>query len=339
MAAAEETRLWVQVMEAGFGATLEAHGFRRVSPRLYRLEGDGITWEQFTYRGPKGFLNTIREGNGAVVAGLDEIFRRAYGDRPQDYRLLPIRNNFCGRPYHSWGTIGYDYQFMDTLADEERQREVDALRRRFDEARPWTRRERFLRFFGHERRPARDLMKITPHYRRHDYAYDVDYWIVGDTELFRDIDSEPYVPSPSDLKELADLLSFFWTEVTWRFGMGKRLSIYDYAVEIYSRPPDEAGYFEEDSALFNHLAGRHDLARAHVLHAIECSRMTPAQARAHLEDDSPEFLERRPSDYGTPEWDMDPEERADLRCKRWLEHRRKAAVEARRLAAAIGLKV
>ena len=51
--AAEETRFWVQVMEAGFGATLEAHGFRRVSPRLYRLEGDGIVWEQFTYRGFK----------------------------------------------------------------------------------------------------------------------------------------------------------------------------------------------------------------------------------------------------------------------------------------------
>ena len=338
MAAAEKS-LWVQVMEAGFGATLEAHGFRKVSPRLYRLEGDGITWEQFTFRGPKGFLNTIREGNGAVVAGLDEIFRRAYGDRPQDYRLLPIRNNFCGRPYHSWGTIGYDYQFMDTLADEERQREVDALRRRFDEARPWTRRERFLRFFGHERRPARDLVKITPHYRRHDYAYDVDYWIVGDTELFRDIDSEPYVPSPSDLKELADLLSFYWTEITWTFGIGKRLSIYDYAVERYSRPPHASGYFDEDSALFNHLAGRHDLVRANIEWPIERSLMTLAQVRDYLEADDPGFLERRPMDYGTPEWHMDSEERAALRCEQWFRTSQENAERARRLAAAIGLKV
>ncbi|MYJ70967.1 MAG: hypothetical protein F4092_04185 [Rhodospirillaceae bacterium] len=61
--AAEETRFWVQVMEAGFGATLEARGFRRVSPRLYRLEGDGIVWEQFTYRVSKGNPNSLREGH------------------------------------------------------------------------------------------------------------------------------------------------------------------------------------------------------------------------------------------------------------------------------------
>ena len=140
--AAKEKSLWVQVMEAGFGATLEAHGFRRVSPRLYRLEGDGIVWEQFTYRGIEGSLNTIREGHGAVFAGADEIFRRAYGDRPQEYGIYPILNRFCGRRYHSWGTIGNDYQFMDVRADEKRQREVDAARRRFDEARPWTRRRR-----------------------------------------------------------------------------------------------------------------------------------------------------------------------------------------------------
>ena len=36
--------------------------------------------------------------------------------------------------------------------------------------------------------------------------------------------------------------------------------------------------------------------------------MTLAQVRAHLEKNNPEFLERRPSDYNTPEWDMDPED-------------------------------
>ena len=79
--AAKEKSLWVQVMEAGFGATLEAHGFRRVSPRLYRLEGDGITWEQFTYRGLPSVPGSFREGFGLVVPGADEIYREAFGRR------------------------------------------------------------------------------------------------------------------------------------------------------------------------------------------------------------------------------------------------------------------
>ena len=347
MAAAEKS-LWVQVMEAGFGATLEAHGFRRVSPRLYRLEGDGITWEQFTYRGPKGYLNAIREGHGAVVDGLDELFRRAYGDRPQDYNVYPIRNGYCGRQYHAYGAIDSAFESVGLKAHEAPESEAAALMRRYDEMlrkyeesrvrSRWARLRRFLRLDGGRNRLSRDLRKITPHFQRNWHAYDANFWCIGGSPLDRWSDSEPFVPSQTELEELAGLLSRFWTEFVWTFRIGRQLSIFDCAVEEFNRPPDHY-WFDEDSTLFNQLAGRHDRARAHVLHAIEGSRMTLAQVRAHLEKNNPEFLERRPSDYNTPEWDMDPEDLAVLRCKRWLEYGRKAAVEARRLAAAIGLRV
>ncbi len=346
--AAKEKSLWVQVMEAGFGATLEAHGFRRVSPRLYRLEGDGIVWEQFTYKGPKGYLNAVREGHGAVVAGADELFRRAYGGRPQDYRVYPIRNGFCGRQYHAYGAIDSAFEGVGSKAHRAPESEAaallrsyDEMRRRYEESRarsrwPWLR--RFPQLNRDRNRLDSDLEKFTPHFHRNWHACDANYWCIGGTLLHRWSDSEPYVPSQSELEELAALLSRFWTEFVWTFRIGRQLSIQDRAVEEYNRIPKNC-WFDDQSTLFNHLAGRHEQARAHVLHAIECGRMTPAQVRAHLEEDSPELLEPQPSDYGTPEWDMEPEDLAVLRCQRWLEHRRKAAVEARRLAAAIGLRV
>ena len=345
---AKETRLWVQVMEAGFGATLEAHGFRKVSPRLYRLEGDGITWEQFTYRGSKGFLNTIREGHGAVVAGADELFRRAYGDRPLDFDIYPIRNRYCGRRYHAYGTIDSAFESVGlrgSLAPQSEAaallRSYDGMRRKYEESRARSRWQRLLRFLSLNRGrklPSRNLEKITPHYRRNWHAYDANFWCIGGTPLDRWGDSEPYVPSRTDLEELARLLSRFWNEIVWTFRIGRQLSIYDRAVEEFYRPPS-GSWFDVDSALFNHLAGRHELARAHIAHAIERSRMTLAEVRDYWAEHEPDFLERQPSDYGTPEWDMYPEDLAVLRCERGLEHCRKSAENARRLAAAIGLRV
>ena len=212
MAAAEKS-LWVQVMEAGFGATLEAHGFRRVSPRLYRLEGDGITWEQFTYRGPKGYLNAIREGHGAVVDGLDELFRRAYGDRPQDYNVYPIRNGYCGRQYHAYGAIDSAFESVGLKAHEAPESEAAALMRRYDEMlrkyeesrvrSRWARLRRFLRLDGGRNRLSRDLRKITPHFQRNWHAYDANFWCIGGSPLDRWSDSEPFVPSQTELEELA----------------------------------------------------------------------------------------------------------------------------------------
>ncbi|MCY3831140.1 MAG: hypothetical protein OXF89_18590 [Rhodospirillaceae bacterium] len=346
--AAREKSLWVQVMEAGFGATLEAHGFRRVSPRLYRLEGDGIVWEQFTYRGPKGYLNAIREGHGAVVDGLDEMFRRAYGGRPQDYNVYPVRNGYCGRQYHAYGAIDSVLESVGLKAHRAPEGEAEALLRSYDEMRRqyeesrdrsrWARLRRFLRLDRRRKHFSRNLEKITPHFQRNWHAYDANFWGIGGSPMDRLCDSEQFVPSQTELEELAGLLSRFWTELVWTYRIGRQLSIHDRAVAEFNRPPRHC-WFDRGSTLFNHLAGRHDLARSHVMHAIECGRMTPAQVRAHLEEHRPEFLEREPSDYGTPEWDMDSEDLAVLRCKEWLEYRRKAAVEARRLAAAIGLTV
>ena len=347
MAAAEKT-LWVQVMEAGFGATLEAHGFRRVSPRLYRLEGDRIIWEQFTFRGPRGYLNTIREGHGAVVAGADELFRRAYGDRPHDFDIYPIRNRYCGRRYHTYGTIDSAFEAVglkgfDALQSEAAAllRSYDGMRRKYEESRARSRWQRLLRFLSLNRGrklPSRNLEKITPYFQRNWHAYDANFWCIGGTPLDRWGDSEPFVPSRTDLEELAGLLSRFWTEIVWTFRIGKQLSIYDRAVEEFYRPPS-GSWFDVNSALFNHLACRHELVRAHVKHAIEYSRMPLAQVHDHLKAHHPDFLERRNIDFGTPEWDMDPEDLAVLRCELWLKNCGKAAENARRLAAAIGLRV
>ena len=104
--AAKEKSLWVQVMEAGFGATLEAHGFRRVSPRLYRLEGDGIAWEQFTYKGLPDIAGSFREGYGGVIPGADEIYRAAFGQ--------PMTIYFGGRKY-IFGFIGSLHYSTDLI--------------------------------------------------------------------------------------------------------------------------------------------------------------------------------------------------------------------------------
>lgn len=117
--AAQEKTLWVQVMEAGFGATLETHGFRKISPRLYRLEGDGVTWEQFTYRGLPDIAGSFREGYGGTVAGADEIHRAAFG--------RPMSMYHGGRRY-LYGFIGslrYATDFIEYFeTDRSRLRQI-----------------------------------------------------------------------------------------------------------------------------------------------------------------------------------------------------------------------
>ena len=227
MAAAEKT-LWVQVMEAGFGATLEAHGFRRVSPRLYRLEGDGIIWEQFTFRGPRGYLNTIREGHGAVVAGADELFRRAYGDRPQDFDIYPIRNRYCGRRYHGGP--------LTPLKPSQRGagkrsggalRRYDGMRRR-RVARPEPAAAAVAFPVGSRGGSAQQgFVKIRPFQRQ--YAYDANFWCIGgDTlELGR---LRTVRASRTDLEELAGLAEPVSGPRSYLdLRIGKQLSIYDRA--------------------------------------------------------------------------------------------------------------
>ena len=161
----------------------------------------------------------------------------------------PIRNGYCGRQYHAYGAIDSAFESVGLKAHEAPESEAAALMRRYDEmlrkyeeSRVRSRRarlRRFLRLDGGRNRLSRDLRKITPHFQRNWHAYDANFWCIGGSPLDRWSDSEPFVPSQTELEELAGLLSRFWTEVVWTFRIGRQLSIFDCAVEEFNRPPDD----------------------------------------------------------------------------------------------------
>ncbi|MEC9346623.1 MAG: hypothetical protein VYB54_10365, partial [Pseudomonadota bacterium] len=79
----KQTPVWVQVADAGFGAAVEAHGFRRVGKAMWRRDGGGLTWRIALVRAPDtpdAFL--IRQGCAAI--GLDDLVKTVSDRLPSE---------------------------------------------------------------------------------------------------------------------------------------------------------------------------------------------------------------------------------------------------------------
>ena len=298
MAAAEKS-LWVQVMEAGFGATLEAHGFRKVSPRLYRLEGDGITWEQFTYRGSKENPSCLCEGHGAVIPGSVELYRKAFGDNPKEFGLRPLRHHQGGRYYDLVGTIESLHDWKEGEDNKARQ--------------PKTWLGKLWRTFRPD--PYVQLYSKEPHYFKH-FNADGGSWHLRELSV----------------EELAARMSRYWVENVWEWQLSRELTFQDVVDRVYS-DENAGGHHCLQNALYNHLAGRHEEARYYIFKLVRLGEMPIAEYRETFEASPPRALERYAED------DPERETRLLEICKsrkRWNE---REAMQARRLAAAIDLEV
>lgn len=297
--AAEETRFWVQVMEAGFGATPEARGFRRVSPRLYRLEGDGIVWEQFTYRGSEGNPNCLREGHGAVIPGSEELYRKAFGGNPKEFGLLPLRHHRGGRYYDLVGTI-------ESLHDW-KEREDRRARR----SKTWVR--KIWRTF--RPLPHYQLYSKEPHYSMH-FNAEVGGWYLRQLSV----------------EELAALMSRYWVEYVWEWKLKNWLTFDNVVDDVYSNK-NAGGQHCLQNALYNHFAGRHEEARYFFLKIVRLGEMTIAELREKFEASPPGALDAYSED------DPERETRLLEICKSHKRSNERDAMRARRLAAALDLAV
>ena len=295
--AAKEKSLWVQVMEAGFGATLEAHGFRRISPRLYRLEGDGITWEQFTFRGVKGNPNSLCEGHGAVIPGSVELYRKAFGDNPKEFGLRPLRHHKGGRYYDLVGTIESLHDWKER--EDNRAREPKTWLGKFWQA---------FRPYSHYQ-----LYSKEPNYYKHHNA-DSGSWHLRELSV----------------EELADLMRRYWVEYVWEWYLSKRLTFQDVADLSFSH--EHVGSFHcLNWALYNHLAGRRKKSRGYIMKLIRLGEMTVSEIREEFEASPLRALR----DYS--EDDPERERRLIEICKHHKRLRDEEAMWARRLADAMDL--
>ena len=297
--AAQEKSLWVQVMEAGFGATLEAHGFRRVSPRLYRLEGDGIVWEQLTYRGVKGNPNSLCEGHGAVIPGSVELYHKAFGDNPKEFGLSPLRHHKGGRYYDLVGTIEslHDWKEREDRRARQPKTWLGKLRRTF---RP----DPYVQLYSKE-----------PNYYKH-YNADGGSWHLRELSV----------------EGLADLMSRYWVECVWEWRLSKELTLQDVADLNFSH--EHVGSFHcLHHALYNHLAGRHEVARNYIMRLILRGETTIAELREKFEASPPRALD------GFSDDDPEREKLLIEICESHKRSRAKEAMWARRLATALDIEV
>ena len=296
---AAEKSLWVQVMEAGFGATLEAHGFRRISPRLYRLEGDGIVWEQFTYRGSKENPNCLCEGHGAVIPGSVELYRKAFGDNPREFGLRPLRHHRGARYYDRVGTI-------ESLHDW-KEREDNSARQ------PKTWLGKLWRTFRPD--PTVQLYSKEPHYFKH-FNADGGSWHLRELSV----------------EELAGLMSRYWVEYVWEWRLSRRLAFQD-LVDLDFSHEDTGSTGSILCALYNHLAGRREKSLGYIMKLIRLGEMTIAELREEFEASPPPALLKYSED------DPERETRLIDICKKHKRWREKEAMWARRLAVAIDFEV
>ena len=294
MAAAEKS-FWVQVMEAGFGATLEAHGFRRVSPRLYRLEGDGVIWEQLTYRGYNGFPNSVRDCTGAVIPGSEEIFQKAFGKNPRAWEMLPLRHWEGGRRYDTSTSIAQCHD--------------DLERERLNAREPKTRLGRILRF----NRP-RSIVQLHDKIKKNYLLWYDGCWVLGDLSV----------------EELADLMSRYWVEYVWGGHLSNSFTLRDLVDRIARAEPCWRIY-DVDDALYNHLAGRHEIARNYLMYAIRLSEMTFREIRDRTEKYPSRVLREMSED------DPAREDTIVKICKAHEERAERYAMQARRLAAVLDI--
>lgn len=67
---AVEQKIWHQVADAGFGAAVEASGFRRVGRTMWRRDSDRVVWRVCLAR---GFASSPKSFRGSYGGGVQEI--------------------------------------------------------------------------------------------------------------------------------------------------------------------------------------------------------------------------------------------------------------------------
>lgn len=75
--------VWVQVADAGFGAAVEAHGFRRVGKAMWRRDGGGLSWRIALVRAP-GTPDAFLIQQGCAAIGLDDLVKTVSDDLPSE---------------------------------------------------------------------------------------------------------------------------------------------------------------------------------------------------------------------------------------------------------------
>lgn len=275
----KQKSLWVRVMEAGFGDTLKAHGFVKISPRLYRLEGEGLHWEEFTFQGVPTAENSFREGYGLVAHGAAEIYEAAYGK--------PLISHFGGRKFTKgwYGTIGIATEGFDAHeASKPLFSSLSAFR--------YNLRNLFRSTIGHY------LDRASPYFELH-YMNGAEYWRTGGDELER----------------VAAELSKYWIRHIWKGRLEKKRTIGDVAEIHYGKINTYGGNFDPHPVVFNHLAGNEELARQFLMQPIHIANMTEREMKSfllwrnpggfRLTDDADRTDERGHIDYAVHHWMLD----------------------------------
>jgi hypothetical protein len=110
MADQKEKPAHVQVAEAGFGAAVEAKGFRKVGRTHWRLDGDGIIWRVAITPGSILVDGSFEIFQGVYVEGLDALYEKIGGKKKSE------RLGKTSTPAHSWSDLVND--IVSGKADE-----------------------------------------------------------------------------------------------------------------------------------------------------------------------------------------------------------------------------
>ncbi len=253
--AEREKPIWVQVMEAGFGETLEAHGFRKRSPGVYRLDGDGLYWEQFTYRGYKGDANSFRESHGAFVFNSEELFHKLVG-QPGEFNEREIRYTEDGRRYDIGGTISESYRDYEWKA-------------------------------YYARAPVTFLGKFLNSFRREKVK---EFWDLA--EYFHweiDTGNRYWTSFNRPVEEVSEEISRYWMKYAWENFISQCLTTYDLACYVFNDSPEHTNRNIEN-ALYNHLGGRREATRSYLEATLQKGRNTLVEIMDELEESPPTGL-------------------------------------------------
>ena len=253
--AEREKPLWVQVMEAGFGETLEAHGFRKRSPGVYRLDGDGLYWEQFTYRGYNKDANSFQEAHGTFVFNSEELFHKFIGF-PKKFDIIPIRYTLEGRRYDMGGSIADSHEIDQYQAYHSRSS---------------------VAFFG----KLLDMFRGEKPYWLYDIAKHYCMDISTGNRYWSSLDCP--------VEEVAGEMSKYWTKHVWENDISKCRTIYDLACCKFNGSLEHT-HRNVENALYNHLAGRHEATRSYLEATLQKGRNTLVEIMGELEENSPAGL-------------------------------------------------
>ncbi|MDF1722203.1 MAG: hypothetical protein P1U65_16140 [Minwuia sp.] len=98
----KEPKIWHQVADAGFGAAVEASGFRRVGRTMWRRDSDRVAWRVCLARGFAMTPNSFRGSYGGFVQEVDDLVKLYHPKR----RLENMPGT--STPWHLGGGLEYD---------------------------------------------------------------------------------------------------------------------------------------------------------------------------------------------------------------------------------------